>query len=316
MRDNSIDNGAANSEIEAETASTGIIRTAGLARVTPGRRSLLRGAGFGAAALGAMAFGIDGHLTASAEDAVTDADILNFALNLEYLEAEFYLRATTGQGLPPGDITGTGTQGAVSGGRQVPFKNPQLAALAAEIANDEYNHVLFLRNALGSATVAEPAIDLSTSFTVLARAAGLVGPDESFDPFSGDRAFLIGAFIFEDVGVTAYLGAAPLITSKAYLSAAGGILAVEAYHASEIRLQLLQDSVIGAPNHIAKLRAALSGAHDDQGIFVDGKPNIVPTDKHSIAYSRSTTQVLNIVYGGGSASNYLFYPNMMNGTIR
>jgi len=284
-----------------------------VAPIISGRRGLLRGAGFGAAAIGAMAFGVSGEAEAAA--AVTDADILNFALNLEYLEAEFYLRATTGQGLPSSATNGTGNQGSVSGGSQVPFKNPQLAELAAEIANDEYNHVLFLRAALGSSAVAEPAIDLSTSFTVLAQAAGIIKSGQTFDPFAGDDAFLLGAFIFEDVGVTAYHGAAPLIHSKTYLSAAAGILAVEAYHASEIRLQLLQVSDIGPANAISKLRAKLSGANDDQGIYVNGMPNIVPTNKYSIAFSRTTTQVLNVVYGGGSASNYLFYPDKMNGVI-
>jgi len=286
--------------------------------MTPGRRGLLRGAGFGAAAFGAMALGAtSSRAEAEAQEvAATDLDILNFALNLEYLEAEFYLRATTGSGLPQRDITGVGHQGAVTGGSLVPFKNPQLAELAAEIANDEFNHVLFLRQALGNHAVAEPAINLSTSFTALAQAAGFVAQGDTFDPFASDNNFLVGAFIFEDVGVTAYHGAARLIKSKPYLSAAAGILAVEAYHASEIRLQLLLAGIIDRPNSISRLRATLSGANDDKGIFLDGKPNIVPTNAHSIAYARSTGQVLNVVYGGGSGSDYLFFPNKLNGAIR
>ena len=107
----------------------------------------------------------------AAATTVTDADILNFALNLEYLEAEFYLRAATGQGLAPGEIEGQGSLGAVTGGRKVPFKSSDIRRYAQEIAGDEHAHVKFLRAALGGAAVARPRINLDHSFNVAARAA-------------------------------------------------------------------------------------------------------------------------------------------------
>jgi hypothetical protein len=259
--------------------------------------------------------------------AISDADVLNFALNLEYLEAQFYSFAALGTGLPTSILGGAGTQGAVTGGRQVTFVDPIIAAYAREIAADERAHVEFLRTAIGSTAVAQPAIDIGTdptgAFSSAARAAGLIGASDSFDPYASDENFLLGAFIFEDVGVTAYKGASPLISNKTFLEAAAGILAAEAYHAALVRTTLYGKGIETptlrtSADKISDARDSLDGSSDlDQGISpVDGASNIVPTDASGIAFSRSTGQVLNIAYlTKMAAQKGGFFPNGVNGTI-
>jgi Ferritin-like domain len=261
---------------------------------------------------------------AFAQATVTDPDILNFALNLEYLEAQFYTLATQGVTIDTLGIGITSGGGAPGGtvtvkptSRVVPFTTPLLQQYAMETALEERNHVSFLRTALAASAVAMPNIDLLNSFNALASAAGL---GSSFDPFASETNFLLGAFIFEDVGVTAYHGAAGLISTPAYLDAAAGILAVEAYHAGSIRTRIYAagTAVQQASTAIANTRAKLDGTgNDDIGVGTDanGAATIVNADSNAIAFSRTTTQVLSVVYGGGSAGG-AFFPNGLNGTIK
>jgi hypothetical protein len=253
---------------------------------------------------------------------LTDPAILNFALNLEYLEAEYYLRAVTGEGLGA-DLIGS-FPGAVVGGRRVPFSNRFIRDLAEEIAADELAHVAFLRQAIVGDLLVEPsrpAINLRESFRAASAAAGL-GAD--FDPFADELSFLLGAFIFEDVGVTAYKGASTLIASDAILESAAGILAVEGYHSGAIRTQLyiMGAGARRAANAISAARDALDGPADiDQGITDPAQPNIraniVPSDDAAIAFSRTPEQVLKIVYltpqDGVPAGG--FFPEGVNGVV-
>jgi hypothetical protein len=285
----------------------------------PSRRSAIL---LGGAALAGLALS---RRTASAQATVTDTDILNFALNLEFLEAQFYTLATTGMTLDQAGFSTKGGDGSAGGAvtvkanPKVNFVTPLLQQFAAEVAMDEQNHVKFLQTALATSAIAQPPIDLLNSFNALAQAAGL---GASFNPFASETNFLLGAFIFEDVGVTAYQGAAGLISSKTYLDKAVGIHGVEAYHAASIRTRIFQAGTTAQTisQAIAATRAKLDGSSpaDDVGVGVSGgAATIVDNDANGMTYARTTTQVLSIVYGGGAAgTGGAFYPSAMNGTIR
>jgi hypothetical protein len=285
------------------------------------RRRFLRAAGLtGLGVAGASVLTAGAGFAGEADDdgAATDVAVLNFALNLEYLEAEFYLRAAFGEGLNDNQIDGAGKLGGVMGGRQVKFESKAVRDYAIEIANDERAHVDFLRAALGGAKVARPAISLEDAFNAAATAAGLIQPGDTFDAFANENNFLLAAYVFEDVGVTAYKGAAPLITNKVFLEAAAGILAVEAYHAGLIRTVLFARDLAVPAGAISDARDSLDGPEDkDQGIVdADGNANIVPADENAIAFSRTAGEVLNIVYlNPESVTSGGFFPNGVNGPI-
>ncbi len=249
------------------------------------RRKFFKQAGSAGLGVAALAM-VDGSLTKLEAATVTDADILNFALNLEYLEAEFYLMSTWGttlQGLgvlQPGDVSGPTT-----GGKMVDFRSVNFAFAASGLRTDEVAHVKLLRKALGSAAAKKPTINL----------------DALGYGFGNIKDFFKLSRQFEDVGVSAYLGAAPAIQDKMYLLTAAEILATEAQHSGSVRLGCIW---YGADSPaVDSLDIPPSNSHPYH------------VDSNGLSVPRTTSQVLKIVYGGGSGPGG-FYPEGLNGTIK
>ena len=285
----------------------------------------------GAAAVGAAALVATEQAFAQT---VTDVDLLNFALNFEYLEAQFYAYAAGGAGLDA-SLLGT-SPGAVTATNARRVDNldsdPLVRDYAREIAADELAHVKFLRTQIGTSAVVQPAIDISATatspFSTIARSAGLIGAGATFDPYASPENFLLGAFIFEDLAVTAYKGAAPMILNRTYTEALAGIMAVEAYHAAIVRTALYAKGL--ATPSLRTSAGALSDARDnldgttdlDQGIApvtINGgtASNIAPLDGDGLAFTRTTGQVLNVLYLTNAAvTSGGFFPAGMNGNIK
>ncbi len=146
--------------------------------------------------------------TAYGQSSSSITDVLNFALTLEYLEAEFYTNIVGS----PGYLTAPApAQGALT-----------------KIRDDENAHVAFLKSVLGSNAIAKPTFDFTA------------GGGSGTGPFAG----YLGSYVvqlamaqtLEDTGVRAYKGQAPAVQAdKTVLTAALQIHSVEARHASHIR---------------------------------------------------------------------------------
>lgn len=157
---------------------------------------LLRGA-ISAAAAGGVAAATPLVRSALAQSGRIDIEVVQFALLLERLEADYYRRAL----------------------REVPDFSSSGRALAEELASNEAEHVEALRQLngqLGSAAPATPQFDFG-------------------EAFASESAFMALAQTLEDTGVAAYNGAGPLVEETNILTAAGQIVQVEARHAALVR---------------------------------------------------------------------------------
>jgi hypothetical protein len=143
-------------------------------------------------ALGALN---NGFTLAGAKDFKNDIEVLNYALALEYLEAEFYRQ---------------GNAANLVKGKEKQY--------LMQIGADEASHVATLTatiQKLGGTPIGAPAVDFGGAF-------------------ESRKSYLTTAHIFENKGVGAYLGAAGFVKDKMILQAAAGIFGVEARHAAVV----------------------------------------------------------------------------------
>jgi len=184
-------------------------------------------------------------------------DVLNFALKLEYLESYFYNSRTT--------VTGLSAQNS--------------AALAL-IATDEANHVSFLRKVLAGNAIPVPAT--TGVFDYTAKGAFPTA-------LTSAATYLALAQSFEDTGVRAYKGAAPLVMSnKTVLTAALNIHSVEARHASHIR---------------AMRRAGVASTAPSQGVPVSPYTSAPKSWVSGTDGGGAVPGVTDAIYGAGNNTN-------------
>ena len=245
-------------------------------------------------------------------------DILNFVLNIEYLQATLFAYLTTGADMPAavtansGPITGTLSAPVVFTGTYA----SQIADLLNEVYFDDLNHVFNLRNILGSAAISRPAIYLA-----------------NFGAITATNALSI-ARLLKDLALTAYAGAVTGI-STSNATYIGQILGAESFHSGALRLISIQNPTIAAdlpltdglgydvPPADIGTGVATTGPTASGGFFPTSGGATSQTEiTTGMGYARTIQQVLQVLYGTsntapaphGSFSGG-FFPNGVNGNI-
>jgi hypothetical protein len=266
---------------------------------SPNRRKFMKT--LGAATAAVTVLGTAGVKTADAQTS-TEVEVLNFALNLEYLESEFYTYAQFGYGIEKLGIGVNGVAngsnpssgGTTTGGSKVNMSNDLVftSQIAAQIGADERAHVTLLRSILGSMAIAKPNLNLD--------ALGF--------GFANQNDFLKLARIFEDIGVSAYGGAAGKLSTPLVITTAARILATEGEHVSTLRTQIARLNVPTAPPlDPVDILPPPSGS---QMQYLSVNP------ANGLTAVRTPGEVLYLAYGmKANASSGGFFPNGVNGAI-
>ncbi|KAF7806790.1 desiccation-related protein PCC13-62-like [Senna tora] len=262
-----------------------------------------------------------------------DNDLLEFPLNLEYLEAEFFLYGSLGYGL---DTVGPklAQGGPTPVGAKLARLDPFTKDVILQFALQEVGHLRAIKNRVKG--FPRPLLNLSKeAFAEVMDSAFGKPLNPPFDPYANSINYLLASYVIPYVGLTGYVGANPKLQHPTSKQLVAGLLGVESGQDAVIRALLYERralpvtpygvTVAEFTNRISELRDKL-GKSDlkDEGLMVhkaEGAEgnitgNILFADKHSLSYHRTPQEILRIVYGGGNEHvPGGFYPKGADGHI-
>ncbi|CAI0467546.1 unnamed protein product [Linum tenue] len=263
----------------------------------------------------------------------SDVDLVEFPLNLEYLEAEFFLFGALGHGLDVYAPNLTDGGPPPIGARKA---NLDLVTrdIVEQFAWQEVGHVKAIKSNVKG--FPRPQLDLSpASFAKVINDAFGKSLSPPFDPYANSINYLIACYLIPYVGLTGYVGANPKLQGPASRQLVAGLLAVESgqdaiirgllYERALVKVHPYGISVAEFTNRISVLRNRLGGAGvKDEGLVVPKelgaerkvRGNVLAGDEFSLGYGRTPEEILRIVYGGGNESSPGgFYPKGAQGRI-
>lgn len=263
----------------------------------------------------------------------SDIDLLEFPLNLEFLEAEFFLWGASGRGLDAVAPNLAGGGPPPLGVRKA-LLDPLTNDIILQFGLQEVGHLRAIKNTVRG--FSRPLLNLtSAAFGDVMDSAFGRPLIPRFDPYANSVNYLLASYVVPYVGLTGYVGANPKLDSPTAKRLVAGLLAVESGQDAVIRTLLYQNaSKIVVPykitvaeftNRISNLRNTLGKEGvKDEGLVVsktegaEGRisGNILAGDKDSLGYARTPEEILRIVYGKGNESAPGgFYPNGAKGRI-
>ncbi|XP_075080654.1 desiccation-related protein PCC13-62-like [Nicotiana tabacum] len=263
----------------------------------------------------------------------SDVDLLEFPLNLEYMEAEFFLWGSFGYGLdsfaPELAVGGPSPIGA-----RIAKLSPLIRDVIAQFGFQEVGHVRAIKNTV--AGFPRPLLNQSReAFATVMNDAFGHQLEPPFNPYANDINYLLASYVIPYLGLTGYVGANPKLHSPTVKRLLVGLLGVESGQDAVLRALLYEHgrenvepygiTAIEFTNSISELRNKL-GRHGlkNEGLKVkptvgaEGKirENILAGDKYSLSYDRTPEEILRIVYGSGNENKPGgFYPKGADGQI-